>query len=42
MNPIGFYALPVLSHIWGKKKNPPNSIIVIEMEKSTHYRKMFQ
>ena len=20
MNPIGFYALPVLSHIWGKKK----------------------
>lgn len=20
MNPIGFYALPVISHIWGKKK----------------------
>lgn len=25
-----------------RKKNPATSIIVIEMEKSTHYRKMFQ
>ena len=44
MNPIDFYVLPDILHIGGKKKKkkPPNSIIVTEMEKSTHYRKMFQ